>query len=118
MFDTRLGEITVFWNLPFSARITRAEAEGTTATAACRFWIVSWTVTRSPFHADVAFAISSPTFFGDYDLHSATDTLVLFGRPYQTERTDFGSQCRRSTDFTSRCPQVDDLDFIGILDTK
>ena len=46
--------------------MTREEAEGTTETAACRFWMVSWTVTRRPFHADVAFAISSPTFLGDY----------------------------------------------------
>jgi hypothetical protein len=51
---------------PLSARITSEEAEGTTETAACRFWMVSWTVTRSPFQADVALAISSPTFFGDY----------------------------------------------------
>jgi hypothetical protein len=46
--------------------MTNDDAEGTTDTAACRFWIVSWTVTRSPFHAEVAFAMSSPTFFGDY----------------------------------------------------
>ena len=46
--------------------MTREEAEGTTETAACRFWMVSWTVTRRPFHADVALAISSPTFLGDY----------------------------------------------------
>ena len=51
--------------LPLSARMTREEAEGTTETAACRFWTVSWTVTRRPFHADVALAISSPTFLGD-----------------------------------------------------
>ncbi len=31
------------------ARITRDEAEGTTLTAACRFWMVSLTVTRRPF---------------------------------------------------------------------
>ena len=46
--------------------MTREEAEGTTATAACRFWMVSCTVTRKPFHAPVALAISSPTFLGDY----------------------------------------------------
>ena len=45
--------------------MTKEEAEGTTAMVACRFWMVSWTVTRRPFHADVALAISSPTFLGD-----------------------------------------------------
>ena len=52
-------------DVPLSARMTNEEAEGTTLTAACRFWIVSWTVTRRPFHAPVALAISSPTFLGD-----------------------------------------------------
>ena len=33
-----------------SALMTSEEAEGTTETAACRFWIVSFTVTRSPFY--------------------------------------------------------------------
>lgn len=51
---------------PLRARMTREEAEGTMDTAACRFWIVSWTVTRRPFHAEVALAMSSPTFFGDW----------------------------------------------------
>ena len=70
----------------FKALITSEEAEGTTETAACRFCIVSFTVTRRPFlkkqmsqsnfwkeqlsnqvctQSPVAFAISSPTFFGD-----------------------------------------------------
>jgi hypothetical protein len=51
-------------NAPFRARMINDEAEGTTATCACRFWMVSWTVTRRPFQSPVAFAISSPTFFG------------------------------------------------------
>lgn len=46
--------------------MTRAEAEGTTEATACRFWMVSWTVTLSPFQSPVALAISSPTFLGDY----------------------------------------------------
>jgi hypothetical protein len=50
---------------PFSALITNELALGTTETAACRFWIVSWTVTRSPFQSPVALAMSSPTFLGD-----------------------------------------------------
>lgn len=53
------------WVVPLRALITRAEAVGTTSTLACRFWIVSWTVTRKPFQAPVALAISSPTFLGD-----------------------------------------------------
>jgi hypothetical protein len=47
------------------ALMTRAEAEGTTEATACRFWMVSWTVTLSPFQSPVALAMSSPTFLGD-----------------------------------------------------
>ena len=47
------------------ALIMREAALGTTSTLACRFWMVSLTVTFSPFHSCVALAISSPTFFGD-----------------------------------------------------
>jgi len=50
---------------PFNALMTKEEADGTTATVACRFWMVSWTVTRRPFQSPVAFAISSPIFLGD-----------------------------------------------------
>jgi hypothetical protein len=49
----------------FTALMTIDDAEGTTETAACRFWIVSWTVTRRPFQSPVALAMSSPTFLGD-----------------------------------------------------
>lgn len=48
-----------------SARMTREDADGTTETAACRFWMVSLIVTRRPFQSPVALAMSSPTFFGD-----------------------------------------------------
>jgi hypothetical protein len=34
----------------FRALMTSDEAEGTTETAACRFWMVSLTVTRRPFY--------------------------------------------------------------------
>jgi len=34
-------------------------------TAACLFWMVSFTVIRRPFQSPVAFAMSSPTFLGD-----------------------------------------------------
>lgn len=47
------------------ALMTRADAEGTTEAVACRFWMVSWTVTLSPFQSPVALAMSSPTFLGD-----------------------------------------------------
>merc|ERR1711911_53620 len=43
----------------------RAAAEGTTDTWACLFWILSWTVTLSPFQSAVFLAMSSPIFFGD-----------------------------------------------------
>ncbi len=36
----------------FRALMTSEEAEGTTETAACRFWIVSFTVTRRPFYGE------------------------------------------------------------------
>ena len=63
--------------------MTSDDAEGTTETAACRFWMVSFTVTRRPFYFEgkhiarlraqfimhtqspVALAMSSPTFLGD-----------------------------------------------------
>merc|ERR1719223_464292 len=38
---------------------------GTASTFAARFWMVSFTVTRMPFHALVFFTISSPIFLGD-----------------------------------------------------
>jgi len=39
----------------FSARITSDDADGTTETWACRFCIVSFTVTRRPFQSPVAY---------------------------------------------------------------
>merc|ERR1719290_532356 len=49
----------------FRALMIMDEAEGTTDTLACLFWIVSWTVIFRPFQSPVAFAMSSPTFLGD-----------------------------------------------------
>ena len=37
------------------------------------------------------------------------------GGTYQTQRTDFGRKRRGGTDLTTGCPQVDDLDLIGVL---
>lgn len=36
---------------------------------------------------------------------------------YETKGTNFGSKCRGGTYFTTRSPQVDDLDFIGVLES-
>ncbi|KAG6542544.1 hypothetical protein Mapa_016015 [Marchantia paleacea] len=50
----------------FRALITNAAADGTTATLACLFWTVSFTVTLKPFQSfAVSLAISSPIFFGE-----------------------------------------------------
>ena len=49
----------------FSALMIRDAADGQTDIDACLFWIVSFTVIFRPFQSEVAFAISSPTFFGD-----------------------------------------------------
>merc|ERR1719436_1183535 len=49
----------------FSCLMRRLVAFGSTSTLAALFWMVSLTVTRMPFHAEVPFTISSPTFFGD-----------------------------------------------------
>merc|ERR1719506_2009840 len=56
-FRSRLGS--------FSSLIMRLVALGSTSTLAFLFWIVSLTVTRIPFHAEVPLTMSSPTFFGD-----------------------------------------------------
>merc|ERR1719316_2552585 len=49
----------------FSALMTKLVALGSTSTFAARFWIVSRTVMRIPFQAEVPFTMSSPIFFGD-----------------------------------------------------
>ncbi len=49
----------------FRALMMRAAADGTTSTAAWRFWMVSLTVTFRPFHSCVALAMSSPIFLGE-----------------------------------------------------
>jgi hypothetical protein len=37
---------------------------------------------------------------------------------YQTKRTNFGSKCRRGTDFSTCRTQVDDLYFIRVLKSE
>ena len=49
----------------FNALMTSDAAAGTSSTVATRLTTVSLTVIFSPFHAIVAFWMSSPTFFGD-----------------------------------------------------
>ena len=53
----------------FRALMISDEALGTTDTLACLFWIVNWTVIRSPFQSCVALAMSSPTFLGDWNVY-------------------------------------------------
>ena len=56
------------------ALMMREDADGTTETVACRFWIVNLTVIFRPFHSCVALAMSSPTFFGDYRKKTETSS--------------------------------------------
>merc|ERR550537_598479 len=49
----------------FSSLITKLVALGSTSTFACRFWMVSLTVIRIPFHCAVPLTMSSPIFLGD-----------------------------------------------------
>ena len=75
--------------------MTKEEAEGTTETAACRFWMVSWTVTRRPFHADVALAISSPTFLGACSKSQKTKSTECAGMQNtdQTQGANLWGEC-------------------------
>merc|ERR1719263_967932 len=80
-----------------SSLMTKLVAFGSTSTFAARFWIVSLTVTRIPFHADVPLTMSSPTFFGDIPsgptLGASTDDGAV-SPPYcrkHTILTSFGS---------------------------
>ena len=58
--------------------MTREEAEGTTDTLACRFWMVRHTVILRPFQSPVAFAMSSPIFLGDYNIQSYAQSTSPF----------------------------------------
>merc|ERR1719371_117775 len=49
----------------FNSLMIRLVAFGSTSTLAARFWMVSLTVTRMPFQAEVPLTMSSPTFLGD-----------------------------------------------------
>merc|ERR1719152_2565 len=77
-----------------SALMIRLVAFGSTSTFAARFWIVSRTVMRIPFHAEVPLTMSSPIFFGD-----------MPRGPTFGARTDDGAcsppYCLRHTIFTS-----------------
>lgn len=65
----------------------------------------------------MALAISSPTFLGDYSdkTHKLAVCADRLDAAYQTKRTNLRSQGRGSTDFSSSGPEVDDLNFGGVL---
>merc|ERR1712094_13930 len=77
-----------------SSLMMRLVAFGSTSTLAARFWIVSLTVTRMPFHADVPFTMSSPTFLGDMPkgptLGASTEEGAV-SPPYWRKHTIFTS---------------------------
>ena len=85
--------------------------------------MVNWTVTRRPFHAPVAFAISSPTFFGDCKFQLVRtaasleehSTITSQRQTHQTQWPNFGRECRGCTDLTSSRSQVDYFNFIRVL---
>lgn len=97
--------------------MTSDEAEGTTETAACRFWMVSCTVTRRPFQLAVALAISSPTFLGDYRVKVSRkfEGSSCSATTYETQGTNLGSKGGRGSYFTTGSPEVDNFDLIGVL---
>merc|ERR1719314_18306 len=80
-----------------SSLMMREVAFGTTSTFAARFWMVSLTVTRMPFQADVPLTMSSPTFLGDMPKGPTLGANTEEGAvspPYwrkQTIFTSFGS---------------------------
>ena len=43
------------------------------------------------------------------------ESFVMIQCTYETERTNFRRQCRRSTDLTTGCSEVDNFDFVGVL---
>merc|ERR1719219_246316 len=67
MLPSCLMFLTFFRSLggSFKALMIKEEADGTTETWACRFWMVSLTVTFKPFHSLVFLQISSPIFLGE-----------------------------------------------------
>jgi len=67
MLPSCLMFLTFFRSLggSFKALMIKDEADGTTETWACRFWMVNLTVTFKPFHSLVFLQISSPIFFGE-----------------------------------------------------
>lgn len=85
----------------FKALMTKEEAEGTTETAAWRFWIVNLTVTRRPFCMEVSDSTPPVT---RWSAHPVTCGLCyifsdLFWR--QTKGTDLGCKRGGCADFTT-----------------
>ena len=79
--------LTFFLSLggSFRAFMINDDAEGTTSTLACLFWITSLTVIFRPFQSPVALAMSSPTFFGDW---KHKNVCHWHGQPCQVTTTD------------------------------
>merc|ERR1719347_1052792 len=117
MFPLCLIFFTFFLSLggSFSALMIKAAAEGTTLQVACLFWILSCTVTLSPFQSPVALAISSPIFLGDRPRGptlGAREEVAPTSPPTAlryTKETAVGSnlgpifKCRRFQPYTNMC---------------
>merc|ERR1719221_634864 len=78
----------------FNCLMIKLVAFGSTSTFASLFWIVSRTVTRMPFQAEVPLTMSSPTFLGDMPsgptLGASTDDGAC-SPPYWRSFTTFTS---------------------------
>lgn len=105
-----------------SALITREAALGTTSIFACLFCTINLTVTFNPFQSWVAFAISSPTFFGDYTIEmwkhkeSKTSKTCTWNSSnimqndtctaYKSQRSNLWCKRRSSTNHSTNSPKV------------
>ena len=58
----------------------REAALGTTEILACLFWIVNLTVILRPFQSAVFLAMSSPTFFGDWNKYimGENESIIVY----------------------------------------
>lgn len=72
----------------FRALMIKEAAEGTTEMAACRFWMVRQTVIFRPFQSEVALAMSSPIFLGDYKFQVSTNQEVNKTNIFLPDRGD------------------------------
>lgn len=93
------------------ALMTREEAEGTTETWACRFWMVSLTVTRRPFclwgisNWELGL-VSKFSFVQTYPVTSGLGDIFTDLLGWETERTNLRGKGRLGADLTTCGPQV------------